>query len=437
LVDRGKVFNSIFVDSLLPEIIIEDLKLHIKMRKKWHNITFVLVIACTLFTCIDPYTPDLKNFESRLVVDALVTDEDKSNYVILTRTTETSDDDPVRVTGATVIISDDLGFSTLLVEKSAGEYRTDSLIFRGTPGRTYKLNIETESGEKYESDPSLMYPVPDIDSIYFSKDQLLSEETGEMVPGVSIFIDSRDESTSNYYRWSYEEWWKFQVPEPKMFNYINDSTIVPVAELKQTCWANKKSDVIDIENTVLENTGGFIKKPVLFIASEESNRLMIQYCVEVRQLSVSKEEYEFWNLMLQLNESGGDIFDKQPFQIFSNIQNVTNPDELIIGYFQVSGAKRIRKYIAFNEVLSLDLPLYRYDCERVEKGEIDYPPPAMGKGYTFNDINAGFLNSGYTFIGPIYDQAGELFRLIFVRPFCADCTVNGSMTKPSFWVDIE
>ena len=407
------------------------------MRRRWHKITFVLVTACSLFTCIDPYTPDLKNFESLLVVDALVTDEDKSNYVILTRTIETSDEDPVRVTGATVIISDDLGNSTLLVEKSAGEYRTDSLTFRGITGRTYKLSIETESGDKYESDPSFMYPVPDIDSIYFSKDQLLSEETGEMVQGVSIFIDSHDESTSNYYRWSYEEWWKFQVPEPKMYNYINDSTIVPVDELKLTCWANKKSDVIDIENTVLGYTGGFIKKPVLFIASEETNRLMIQYCIEVRQLSVSRDEYEFWDLMLQLNESGGDIFDKQPFQIFSNIHNVTNPDEQIIGWFQVSGAKLIKKYITFSEIADLGLPLYLYDCERIEKGEIDYPPPGMGEGYTFNDINAGFLNSGYTFIGPIYDQEGELFRLIFVRPFCAECTVSGSMTKPYFWVDIE
>ncbi len=82
--------------------------------------------------------------------------------------------------------------------------------------------------------------------------------------------------------------------------------------------------------------------------------------------------------MLQLNESGGDIFDKQPFQIFSNIHNVTNPDEQIIGYFQVSGAKLIQKYITFNEISSLDLPFYLYDCERVEKGEIDYPPTTPG-----------------------------------------------------------
>jgi hypothetical protein len=411
--------------------------MHYRLRRRWRKITFVLVTACTLFTCIDPYTPDLKSFESRLVVDALVTDEDKSNYVILTRTIETSDDDPVRVTGATVIISDDAGNRTLLIERNPGEYRTDSLTFRGATGRTYTLSIETESGEKYESAPSFMYPVTDIDSIYFSKDQLLSEETGEMVPGVSVFIDSRDESNSNYYRWSYEEWWKFQAPEPKMFNYINDSTIVPVAELKLTCWSNKKSDVIDIENTVLENNGGFIKKPVLFIASEETNRLLIQYYVEVRQLSVSKEEYRFWDLMLQLNESGGDIFDKQPFQIFSNINNVTNPEEQIIGWFQVSGAKLIQTYITFNEIFGLDLPLYVYDCERIERGESDYPPTSPGARYTFDEINAGFLESGYTFIKPVYRDSGELYRLVFARPFCAECTVNGSMTKPSFWVDIE
>lgn len=408
-----------------------------RLGRRWHKITFVLVTACTLFTCIDPYTPELKNFESLLVVDALVTDEDRSNYVILTRTIKNSDDEPIRVTGATVMISDDLGNTTLLIEKNAGEYRTDSTTFRGVTDRTYSLTIETESGEKYESDPCFLYPVPDIDSIYFTRDQLLSEETGEMVQGVSVFIDSHDKSTSGYYRWSYEEWWKFQVPEPKTFNYINDSTIVPVTELKLTCWANNKSDVIDIENTVLDNTGGFVQKPVLFIASAETNRLMIQYCVEVRQLSVSQAEYRFWDLMLQLNESGGDIFDKQPFQIFSNIHNVTNPDEQIIGWFQVSGAKLIRKYITFNEVSALDLPFYLYDCERIEKGEIDYPSTTPGAQYTFDEINQGFLNSGYTFIKPVYNNEGELFRLVFVRPFCAECTVSGSMTKPPFWVDIE
>ena len=404
------------------------------IRGKGYKLVFFMLTASTLFTCIDPYSPKLDKFESLLVVDALITDEDISNFVNLSRTIDTMGKIPEMITGAFVTIQDDLGNSTVLNERNQGEYRTDSLTFRGVTGRTYTLHIKTEDGDEYESEPCLMYPAPDIDSIYFNKDQVMSEETGEIVQGITIYIDSRGESTSDYYRWTYEEWWKFIAPDPKMYDFINDSTIIPVAQVKQACWANKKSDVIDIETTVLGNTGGFVKRPVLFVASEETNRLLIQYCVEVRQLSVSKEEYEFWNIMLQINESGGDIFDKQPFQIISNIKSITDPYEQVIGYFQVSGAKRKQKYITVREMIDLNLPLYRYECERFEKGPIDFPELK----YTFKALYDGFLNSGYTFIKPTYDNSsGELLRLVFVRPFCADCTLSGSLNKPDFWVDIE
>jgi Domain of unknown function (DUF4249) len=407
------------------------------MIKRWHKITFILIISFTLFTCIDPYTPDLKSFESLLVVDALVTDEDASNYVRITRTTETPVEDPVTVSDATVIISDDQGNSTVLTERYPGDYRTDSIQFRGAVGRTYTLSIETADGYQYESKACLMYPVPEIDSLYYTRDQVYSEETGTFREGVSFYIDTRDESPDSYYRWSYDEWWKFTVPEPKLFNYVNDSTIFPAEEVRQTCWGHKRSDIIDIENTLSGHSGDFIRKPVLFVAAAESNRLLIQYCAEVKQMSVSKNEYEFWNLMTEINDAGGDIFDKQPFQIFGNIKSITNPAEQVIGFFQVSAVSLKRRYITYNEVDALDLPVYRYECDRVEKGELDYPSDFPGGGLTFNEIYAGYLNDGYTFIAPILNANGDLYRLIFVKPRCADCTVEGDLKKPWFWVDLE
>lgn len=407
------------------------------MVKRWYKITFILIVSFTLFTCIDPYTPDLKSFESLLVVDALVTDEDASDYVRLARTTDTPDAGKVPMSGAKVVITDDLGSSIILEERYPGDYRTDSLLFRGAVGRTYTLSIETSDGDQYESEPCMMYPVPEIDSAYYGRDQVYSEETGTFRDGVTFYIDTRDESPDSYYRWSYDEWWKFTVPDPKLFNYINDTAIVPVDEIKLNCWGHKRSDAIDIENTLSGHSGDFIKKPVLFVASAETNRLLIQYCVEVKQMSVSKREYEFWDLMIEINEAGGDIFDKQPFQIFSNIKCKTDPDEQVIGFFQVSGVKLKRSYITFSEAAELDLPMYVYECDRLEKGEIDYPSTSPGEGFTFDEINAAFLNEGYSFIKPIYTADGELFRLVFVRPLCADCTVTGSQEKPWFWVDPE
>jgi len=398
---------------------------------------FFLIITISLCTCVEPYVPDLKDFESKMVVDALLTDENVSNYVRLTRTIEKLSDIPARISGASVTMKDDLGNTTTLAEKSAGEYRTDSLLFRGETGRTYTLFIKTLDGKEYESEPCYLYPAPDIDSLYYTKDQTVSEQTGETLEGIRIYIDSKEESVSKYYRWVYNEYWKFSVPDPKLFDYINDTTITPVSILKLTCWGHRQSDEIQIETTASGISTEFEKKPLLFISSEESNRLLIQYYIEVKQLSISKKEYEFWDLMTQLNEAGGDIFDKQPFQIFSNIKCKTIPGEMVLGYFQVSGVKKKSRYITVNEIMDLDLPLYRYECERFEKGEVDYPHETPSEGVTFNEINQMFVNAGFTFIKPVYDADNELYKLTFVRPLCAECTINGSLQAPYFWVDIE
>jgi len=407
------------------------------MIKRWHRIIFALVISFSMVTCIDPYTPQLKAFESRLVVDALLTDEITSSYVRLTRTTLYPDSDPKMVSGATVTITDDLGTIALLAERSPGNYHTDTLTFRAEVGRTYQLTIETRDGNKYESSPCLMRPVPDIDSIYYGVDQVFSEQTGEFREGLTFYIDTKNEEPGSYYRWAYEEWWKFSVPDPAIFRYFNDSTIVPLQTINRTCYAHTRSDIIDIENTVSGHIGDFIMKPVLFLASDESDRLMIQYCLDVKQMSLSPEEYEFWHLMTEINEAGGDIFDKQPFQVFSNIRNLTDQDDQVIGYFQVSGVKHKRTYVTLAEAAALGIPLYRYECDRQEKGEIDYPSTSPGEGFTFNEIYAAFLNSGYAFVAPIYDNNNALFRLIFVKPYCADCTLRGSLDKPWFWEDLD
>jgi hypothetical protein len=400
------------------------------IRNKWYRIVSILFLAGTLFTCIDTYTPKLEKFKSMVVVDALLTDENISNTITLSRTKQSADSTAERITGATVIIKDDLGESTILSEMTRGIYKTDSLIFRGEIGRSYKLYIKTAEGEEYESKSCLMYPLQDIDSIYYIRDQeLVDNETHD---GIRIYIDSKGDSECGYYRWTYEEWWKFTVPNPKMYDYVNDSTFLNVVPVKNTCWASNKSREINIEAT--ENK---IFNPILFIASDKSDRLLIQYCIQVRQLSLSKEEYDFWDMMNKINESGGDIFDKQPFQIISNIQNINHPSEKVLGYFQVSGAKTQRKYITKSELARFSIPSYQYVCEKIEIGPEDYinPQAPVLVLPTYDQIYSWF-SVDKTFIGPVYNP-DHTMKLVFVSPICADCTLNGSLTKPDFWVDLE
>lgn len=69
------------------------------------------------------------------------------------------------VTGATVTIADDRGYSNILTETSPGTFVTSSL--QGFSGRTYTLTVNAE-GQMYTANSTLPNPVSP-DSIYFEK----------------------------------------------------------------------------------------------------------------------------------------------------------------------------------------------------------------------------------------------------------------------------
>jgi hypothetical protein len=401
---------------------------------------FTLVAVFTLCTCIDPYSPKLSGYESLLVVDGLITDANTSQTVKLTRTFQEKNSNPSVVSDATVFISDDTGNSSYLVYDGGGIYKTDSIEFKGIPGRTYILNIHTKDGMVYESDPCLMQSVPDIDRLYFEKSQEMVNNGTESQDGVGIYLDSKEEYNNQYYRWAFDETWKFEVPNPKRFDYINDSTIpqIAITSVKDFCWKTRKSDEILIHSIYPGQGNRIEKEPIFFIATAESDRLLIQYSILVSQYSLSKEEYDFWNNMKQSNESGGDIFAKQPFSVISNIHNVNNTKERVLGYFQVSAVKQKRKDIIFNEIVRLDLPYYHYPCERIEKEPRDYMW-GFGPPVTWDDVYSMFcITSDYYFIEPKYiEGTKQLKKLVFTRPKCANCELTGTRSKPDFWVDLD
>jgi hypothetical protein len=336
------------------------------------------------------------------------------------------------VSGAQIIIKDKNGNNSMLHETTAGIYKTDSLQFQGEAGNSYVLYIKTPEGNEYESDPCIMYPVKPVDTIYFNKDQEFQNNGSVIQDGIRIFLDSENSGDGKYLRWTYNECWKFSIPEPKKFDYINASNIPEVGQIKQVCYCYHKSDEIIIHSTESAQTNRIEKEPVLFIASALSDRLLIQYSIEVKQLSLSEKEYNFWQQMQQINESGGDIFEKQPFSITSNIHNINDPSETVLGYFQVSAVEKKRIFITREDIAGLDLPVYNYDCERVAVGPDDYPYLI-----TFDRINAYYTDAGSYFIGPIYGPFGGLEKLAFASPACADCTVRGNLAEPDFWIDLE
>ena len=386
----------------------------------------IFFLLALITSCIDPFTPSIEKSRSLLVVDALITDEDASYYCRLTRSFEENKDEPDQVTGATVYVTDDAGGNFMFSEVSDGIYRSDSLSFRGAVGRAYTLHISAPGGEQYVSYPVTMLDVPEIDSLYFGKD-MMTDNDGVLHQGIQIYLDSEKPVDGKYMRWTYNETWKFRIPFPASYEYFRQDSIVYVPIKNDICWKTVNSDNINIEDKNAYDGESFVKKPLTFIASDLSNRLTIRYYIKVRQYSLSEDEYKFWDLLKQINDAGGDIFNRQPFQIFSNVHNSERPEDQVLGYFQVSAVREASIYINFSDLYDLALPVFNYGCTIITL------EPYMQ--YSLDDLYEMYTNVGYKFITPEFNDLGMVIGIIVSTEDCVDCRVTGNPLKPDFWSD--
>ena len=397
--------------------------------RKWAKLPVIFLLLALALTCIDPYNPNIRGKEELLVDDGLITNENRSYAVRLTRTSQAQNDDPVAVPGASVSITDQNGLTAYLHETQDGIYRTDSLSFIAETGNAYTLAMKFPDGREYMSDPCVMYPVDSIDNLYFTKDQDISADNSEILDGIRIFLDSGNKDGGQYFRWVYDEWWKFKVPYPRKNIYINESDIPAVEQVKEVCYQHNGSDQILIHSTINSQTDAILNRPILFIPTDRSDRFRIRYCIDVKQFSMSETEYQFWENLKETNEGGGGIFDKQPFKIIGNVHNIKDASEKVLGYFQVSAVSEKRLYIVPSDIEELDLPAYTYDCEKIVLAPIDFPYPV-----TWDDIFDAYSQE-FMFVEPVYDTTGVLIDLSFSTQPCAICTTRGSLTPPSFWTD--
>jgi hypothetical protein len=403
------------------------------------KIILILTFLILLGRCIDPYAPKLEGYESLLVVEGLVTDEYSSYTVKLSRTIGSPDASPEVISDASVSISDEAGMSYFLISTGNGTYKTDSIQFRGIIGKTYVLHIETSDGSLYESEPYKMGPVEEIDNIYYGRDQDLEGNGTVFNEGLRIYLDSKGGSGNKYYRWDFEETWKFKVPNPKKYDYVNETIIVPVPAVKEYCYKVMQSNDILIYSVYDGHSDQISGQSISFIDPKKSDRLLIQYSILVNQYSISSKEYDFWYNMKQINEKGGDIFALQPFPVVSNVHNIRNSAERVLGYFQVSAVKQKRIYIPFSEVVTMNFAYYKNSCERIEMAPSDYPRHGFAPPMTWDELYEMYcVNSDYYFVEPKYAPGSPILqKLVFTTPECADCEITGTVKKPDFWVDMN
>jgi hypothetical protein len=418
------------------------------------KILFLFLVAAA--SCIDPYIPDLKDYNSLLVVEGLLTNENSSHKIKLSRTTGEESSVPEMVTDADVYITDGGGLRTDLENCYDGYYKTDSTMFTGTIGQVYTLHILTREGKEYKSDECSLIPVAGIDKLEYEKGEEISGTQGEMFAGLKILLSSADATGKNQYcRWTFEEIWKTVIPFTQQYSYafLGDTTFyfkrLPFVE--NLCWKKYLSTEVMAGQMGSSVSNSTDRQEIQFIAPDKTDRLTSQYSILVKQYSLSKKEYEFWNNLKKVGEAGGDIFAAQPYTVISNIHNINNPDEMVLGYFEVSAVTQKRIFIYRHDLVPLNLPEYKTGCYQFSKCPDDWPPPLNPWSGPFQPTFAGIYqmytaNGEYTWLRPEVSEgtiiAGTVYtrnlvKFVFAPKACTVCGSSGINSKPDFWIDPE
>ena len=294
------------------------------------NIVCYLILCLFFNSCIDKFDIKEPSVNRKLIVDGSITNLPGPYFVQLSTSVPFSSvklTDPIN--GADVSISDNLGNVYPLKDASNGSYKTDSASLRGVVGRSYRVNIKTLDGKQYQSKPELLLapvPVDTVVSKYVS-----SETRGK---GFDVYVKVKDPSVSeNYYRW---KWRNFEAIDICRISRLkNDQgSFVYLSPCCEQCWEITTSyGSLALFSDDLINGNTFTQK----IANIPYNNIY-DYYMQIEQYSVSKENYAYWNLVQgQISNSGG-IFDNTPAFIQGNVFNIKDPNEQVLGIFNVMGA---------------------------------------------------------------------------------------------------
>jgi hypothetical protein len=287
---------------------------------------YLLLLSLLLLSCLEQVDVPLRQETEKLVIEGLLTNE-PNPFLRLSLTTQfgtTADIVPLR--GAYVEVGTPGSERTVFraVPGEVGLYRPANPAFSGVVGTSYSLSIRLPDGREYRSAPQVLpRPVP--------IEQLTTEFEQPNAHGFQTYLDLKDPAeTTNYYRWTARGY------------HERRSTGVPVGfgggVCCDRCWVLKDERAVNVLSDALVNGSTVRQRPVFFSPFYTLGK----HLIEVQQYSISRETYLYWNRYRDQQQRTGTIFDPLPAPLLGNVVNVNDPQDIALGYFEVSGVSRRR-----------------------------------------------------------------------------------------------
>lgn len=365
----------------------------------------ILLVASSLIVigCVNIIELDTAGNEEKVVIFGKLTNSRNYDQGITIKRSNLNTRVGLSFTDAEVIVFDDDTGESFTYEYSTESDRYVPLVrYAGTPGHAYRARV-TVNGQVYESSPQVMPMTNAEDSAYFrfERDEIITNAGTTEQWRLKILIKTNlpDSEEALFLRWNVDQ------------VYILEETPLPTSSFPfyspRACYVfdGAASDELVLFNGSLVKTTVIPEQEVADVPFDNSFVNVRGY--GVIQSSITREAAAYWERVLDVADRSGSIFEVPPAPVPGNFQNLNDPNNAPLGFFEVAKMDTIGTSVI----------------------EDDHP---IGLGMGMEYPNCDFLPSQFVTV-PI--NCFECLRFFRVPDYCWNCTEfpNSTRKRPNFF----
>ncbi len=390
----------------------------------------------TIASCIEAV--ELNNnqeFKSNIVISAILTDEFKKHTIQVSKTVPVNADKPNPEKNASVNIIDNTGTTYNFIETEDGIY-TSATEFAARANVAYTLQIQTENGKRYTSKPETLPLSSEIEDITINVENNDLDNIQEAVIRVN---STTTNDSGKYFRYEYDETFKVQAlfwrsrtiiiksdTRPYEFELINKD---PSIYGDGSCYGNEKSKEILITETISLDEDRVLGYPIRKIPLDHY-RIGRRYSILVTQYVMNQNTYNFYDKLEKFSDGNNIFSETQVGNIPNNIIPETNPNDNVVGFFEVSSVSSKRVFFNRSDFTDTDFKDH-VSFQFCNQEELRRPliEDAFGKSPLLSS-----LQNGWVYLKDP-DNPSDTSPYILIRKVCGECDHVGQPTPPSFWTE--
>jgi hypothetical protein len=351
---------------------------------------YILLITWMLSSCVTEIR-DFEQIESNsfLTVESSLSNQEGPHKVLVSTSSPsiTINVENKPINKATVYVTDDKNGREDLTETIDGTYET-SAKFKGIVGNTYTLHINLPNGKKYESTPEKLIAAPTIDKIntpFVVKTNYPLTDIRSV--GFDVSVDFQDSSEPNqFYQWKWIHYEKTvycascslgydyglgKCTTSPQFPYGQNSVELINYTCGEPCFDIMYNTTYNILSDNLFNGQKIVNYPIVRVPFSSPSI----YYLKIEQRAISGKMYRYFRSIKDVTQGSGTLFDVPAETQFSpNVFSLDNPNEKILGAFEVFGSDEKLIYVDRNTGTKGYLPV------RVVYPGRQLPAPSGGTG---------------------------------------------------------